>query len=133
MPQHFESLDDLIAAAPASGPVGGPHVRISWGVSAFVDVAGATWAVHEDTRAERLTDLPDHLKTEPTPFEKRAVDDAPSLPERLSMDCTYTRPYQAPRGRLIFGRPTHALCPTYNVEAPIRSECAFCGAEIPAG
>jgi hypothetical protein len=58
---HYDSIEDLIADAPRSGPLGGDDIKSSRKVYAFLRYAGTVWAVHEDCRAERLVELGDYL------------------------------------------------------------------------
>lgn len=130
MTPHYRSLDDLIAAAPASGPLGGPGVNTGRRTYAFLDTLGRNWIVTEETHVERLVELRDFIAAGGDPVRiteggTRALGTGGN-PDRLYI-------YEYAGG--VAGRPatrprTHAVC--CNMEAPIGSECSECG-EVVAG
>lgn len=125
MTPHYRSLDELIEAAPPSGPLGGPGVTSGRRTYALVDILGSTWKVAEETLAHRLVDLRKYIASGADPIRiteggTRALATGGD-PDHLYL---YEQPTES-RPTSTTGSRSHGLC--CFVAAPVGSECSNCG------
>ena len=130
MVAHYRSLDELIAAAPDTGRLGGADATSGMKLHAYVEVLGETWRVNWETHIEDLIRLRDYIANGGDPIRitrggRRALGigtDAEGVyiyeMEREHRDPSYRSSAATPHGLCCF------------VTAPIGSECACCGATV---
>jgi hypothetical protein len=126
MVEHYRSLDELIAAAPASGRLGGVHATRGMRTFAYVDVLDETWRVCWETDAEDLVKLRDDIAGggDPVRFTGSGVR---ALGIGAKADGIYIYEVDVVRRdvRKHSASKSEGTCCWFI--APVGSECAICG------
>ena len=130
MAAHYRSLDELIAAAPKSGRLGGPDATRGMKTYAYVDVLGETWRVCWETYAEDVVKLRDHIVRGGAPVRVTSSG-VRALGAGDKADGIYIYEVDAERRHLRKKSPSAiGLGTCCFVSAPTGSECAYCGSTI---